>query len=345
MEEAFNEAQQGVLIGLQTQLAQLVASVAALNAPQQQARGGESTPPVGDPSAGDGQDGGGGDGGIEAAVGGGGGSTGGNGDDEGGGKGANSEGNVGGAEVESVDSLLLNIESEDGDGPARPLPGEATGHPDGFDRPRLPGPKDFFNNFGAPKRVRRADGLPVPFRPTDPEHLEAFPPNDPDHDEANSVYLACTWAEAIANAALALYHERDTVSKAEVDQRLTWMAVATRLHYRICAARYDYLQAAKDEPGLAELYRATDAVPRNCGRGPGFRRFLEAVAVDESRAFSKKAAERHANDASRRRRRGKPNNPGPGTAPGNPKPNAGTPGGAVKNPVKPAKQPVKPGAG
>lgn len=162
-----------------------------------------------------------------------------------------------------------------------------------------------YHNFAVPQRVRRADGLPVPFRPTDPEHLEAFPASDPDADEAAAIYQACALAESITNAALSLYHQRDELDKVGLDQRLAWLAVATRLHYRITAARYDYLHAAKDEPGLAELYRATDAVPRNVGRGPGWRKFVETVAVDEAKAYTKKAAEWHVNGTTKRRRRGR----------------------------------------
>jgi len=187
---------------------------------------------------------------------------------------------------------------------ARPLPGEVAGHPDGFDHPELPGPGDVLSSFSAPRRLRRDDGLPFPFQPKDSEHKEVFPANDPDRDEADAVYQSCTWAQEIANNCLAVYHSRDALSKTELDERLAWLAIASRLHYRIEAARYDYLTASKVEPGLAELYRCTDAVPRNRARGPGFQRFLENVARDESRAHAKLAAELRAGATERRRRRG-----------------------------------------
>eukprot|EP00170_Pyropia_yezoensis_P007279 contig_29762_g7301 len=110
-----------------------------------------------------------------------------------------------------------------------------------------------------PKRIRRADALPVPVTPADVEHVDNFPKGDQDYDEANATYVAATGAQDLANAACSLYHQRDTLSAEALGARLAWLAVATRVHYRITAARYDYLVASKNEPGLAELYLATDA--------------------------------------------------------------------------------------
>lgn len=187
----------------------------------------------------------------------------------------------------TLDSLVLQSDGSDGD-VHRPLAEEPKGHPDGFDRPRMAAPGDSLHRFTVPQRIRCADGLPVPLHPTDPEHLEVFPSNDPDADEAAANYQACAWAESITYAALSLYHQRHELDKAGLDQRLAWLAVATRLHYLISAAHYDYSHAAKEEAGLEELYRATDAVPRSVHRGPGWRMFIETVAVDESKASTKK---------------------------------------------------------
>lgn len=189
-------------------------------------------------------------------------------------------------------------------GAPRALPGEVAGHPDRFDHPELPGPGDLLSSFSAPRRLRRGDGLPFPFKPKDSEHKEVFPINDPDRDEADAIYQSSTWAQEIANNCLTVYHSRNTLSKTELDERLAWLAIASRLHFRILAARYDYLSTSKEEPGLAELYRCSDAVPRNRARGPGFQRFLESVARDESRAHAKRAAEVRAGATGRRRRRG-----------------------------------------
>lgn len=165
-----------------------------------------------------------------------------------------------------------------------------------------------------PKRIRRPDGLSIPFDPTDAEHLEHFPRNDIDHEEASATYVAASGAQDLANAAHTLYHDRATLSTASLEARLAWLAVATRVHYRITAARYDYLTAAKTDPGLAELCKATDAVPSNEGRGPGWTKFLNAVAVDEVRASAKRAAEVRAGAASRRKRRGGGGKPNPAVA-------------------------------
>lgn len=85
----------------------------------------------------------------------------------------------GGAGTESrsdQDSLLGGIETGDGgDGDWSVLPGEAAGHPDGFDNPALPAPGDTLTSFTAPRRLRRPDGLPFPFVPKDSEHLATFP--------------------------------------------------------------------------------------------------------------------------------------------------------------------------
>lgn len=153
-------------------------------------------------------------------------------------------------------------------GAPRALPGEVAGHPDGFDHPELPGPGELLGSFSAPRRLRRSDGLPFPFKPKDSEHQEVFPINDPDRGEADATYQSCTWAQEVVNNCLTVYHSRNTLSKSELDERLAWLAIASRLHFRILAARYDYLAASKEEPGLAELYRCSDAVPRNRARWP-----------------------------------------------------------------------------
>lgn len=154
-----------------------------------------------------------------------------------------------------------------------------------------------------PMRIRRADALPVPFTPADVEHVTNFPESDHDCEEANATFVAVTGAQDIANAACSLYHQRDSLTAGALEARLAWLAVATRIHYRIISARHDYIVASKNEPGLAELYVATDAVPRNRGRGAGLQRFLNAVAADEARVFTKRAAEVRLNGPKRRQKR------------------------------------------
>eukprot|EP00170_Pyropia_yezoensis_P000366 contig_2090_g367 len=142
-----------------------------------------------------------------------------------------------------------------------------------------------------PKRIRRADELPVPFTPAEVEHVDNFPRTDQEYEEANATDVAATGADDLANATCSLYHHHVSLSASALEARLAWMAVATRIHYRIISARYDYLVASKNEHGLAELHLATDAVPRNKGRGPGWQRFFNAVSADEAKVFTKSAAE------------------------------------------------------
>jgi len=206
---------------------------------------------------------------------------------------------------DDADSLLYARSSDSDGGPPFRRNGRRVnpndGHPDGLDDPEIPNIDDVLISFKMPKRILLADALPIPFTPIDVEHVTNFPRQDQDHEEANAVYVAATGAQDVANAANYLYHQHDALPKAALEWRLAWLAVATRVHYRIIAARYDYLVASNIEPGLAELYLATDAVPRNKGRGPGWNRFRNTVAVDEARVITKRAAEERVNNPRRRR--------------------------------------------
>jgi len=206
---------------------------------------------------------------------------------------------------DDADSLLYARSSDSDGGPTFRRNGRRVnpndGHPDGLDDPVIPNIDDVLISFKMPKRIRCADALPILLTPTDVEHVTNFPRQDQDHEEANAVHVAATGAQDVANAANSLYSQHDALPKAALESRLAWLAVATLVHYRIIAARYYYLVASKIEPGLAELYLATDAVLRNKGRGPGWNRFLNAVAVDEDRVITKQAAEERANNPRRRR--------------------------------------------
>ncbi|OSX75704.1 hypothetical protein BU14_0224s0002 [Porphyra umbilicalis] len=131
---------------------------------------------------------------------------------------------------DDADSLLYARSSESDGGPTFRRKGRRVnpndGHPDGLDDPDIPNIDDVLISFKMPRRIHRADALPIPFTPTDFEHIE---------------------------------------------------------------------------PGLAELYLANDAVPRNKGCSPGWNRFLNAVAVDEARVITKRAAEERVNNPRRRR--------------------------------------------
>jgi len=206
---------------------------------------------------------------------------------------------------DDADSLLYARSSESDGGPTFRRKGRRVnpndGHPDGLDDPDIPNIDDVLISFKMPRRIHRADALPIPFTPTDFEHVTNFPHQDQDYEEAKADYVAATGAQDVANAANSLYHQHDALPKASLESRLAWLAVATRVHYTIIAARYDFLVASKIEPGLAELYLANDAVPRNKGCSPGWNRFLNAVAVDEARVITKRAAEERVNNPRRRR--------------------------------------------
>lgn len=68
--------------------------------------------------------------------------------------------------------------------------------------------------------------------------------------------------------------------------------------------------ASKSAQGLPELYLATDTLPRNRGRGPGWQRLLNAAAVDQTRVFTKHAAEVRLNAPKRLQRRHPGSRPG-----------------------------------
>lgn len=115
------------------------------------------------------------------------------------------------------------------------------------------------------------------------------------------------WTQEISNAAVTLYHQRHDYNAAGLADRLAGAAMATRQLFHLATAQYDYLEFRQRDPVGAELYKATEAVPRNTFRGPKGRRWLSTVARDEVKINIKAAAEARVNKA-----RGRKSNPGGG---------------------------------
>eukprot|EP00170_Pyropia_yezoensis_P004025 contig_16586_g4036 len=127
------------------------------------------------------------------------------------------------------------------------------------------------------------------------------------YHEAAFAYQVAAWTQEISNAAVTLYHQRHDYNAAGLADRLAGAAMATRQLFHLATAQYDYLEFRQRDPVGAELYKATEAVPRNTFRGPKGRRWLSTVARDEVKINIKAAAEARVNKA-----RGRKSNPGGG---------------------------------
>lgn len=178
-------------------------------------------------------------------------------------------------------------------------------HPDGFDDPELPAADETICAYDIPPGVRRADGFSVPFEPADARFLPRLKDGSPQFHEASFAYQVAAWTQELSSAAVTFYHERDTYSAQGLADRLAGAAVASRPLFHLATAQYDYLESKQRDPVGAELYRSTEAEPRNTLRGPKGRRWLSTVARDEVKINSKTAAEERANKHGRRK-----NNPG-----------------------------------
>jgi len=183
-------------------------------------------------------------------------------------------------------------------------------HPDGFDDPDLPDPNDIITAYDIPAAIRRADGIPVPFEPVDARFLSRFKDGSADYHEAGFCYQISAWTQELSNAAVSLFYRREEFSAAALTDRLAGAAIASRQLFHLATAQYDYLEFKQRDPVGAEVYRSTEAVPRNTLRGPRGRRWLSTVARDEVRINVKAAAEERA--AKHRKRRVAPKNPGGG---------------------------------
>lgn len=198
-------------------------------------------------------------------------------------------------------------------------------YPDGFDGPELPAADEIICAYEIPPGVRWADGFPVPFESADARFLSRFKDGSPQFHMASFAYLVAAWAQELSNAAVTLYHERDTYSAQGLADRLAGAAVASRQLFHLATAQYDYLEYNQRDPVGAELCRSTGAVPRNTLRGPKGRRWLSTVARDEVKINIKTAAEERASKHRRRKKNPGGNNNTDATA---------TPGGRAKRLTK-----------
>jgi len=160
---------------------------------------------------------------------------------------------------------------------------------DDFDRAKRPAAGDYLRSFSIPQDVRRADGLPVPFKPVDNVHAADFSAGSRDEHEARQWYQLLAWVQQLHNDALRVQHTADlTVS--QYVSFTDYVSVSSRRIFAIGAARYDYLAMRQTEPSLAEAYAHADAIPRNGRRGEGARRFLAGVVRQEAYASAKLGA-------------------------------------------------------
>jgi len=160
---------------------------------------------------------------------------------------------------------------------------------DDFDRAKRPAAGDYLRSFVIPQDVRRADGLPVPFKPVDNVHATDFATGSRDEHEARQWYQLLAWVQQLHNDALRTQHTAGlTVS--QYSAFTDYVSVSSRRIFAIGAARYDYLAMRQTEPSLAEAYAHADAIPRNGRRGEGARRFLAGVVRQEAYATAKLGA-------------------------------------------------------
>jgi len=160
---------------------------------------------------------------------------------------------------------------------------------DDFDRATRPVAGDYLRSFSIPHDVRRADGLPVPFKPVDNVHATDFAAGSRDEHEARHWYQILAWVQQLHNDALRVQHTAGLTTQ-QYAAFTDYVSVGSRRIFSIGAARYDYLAMRQTEPSLAEAYAHADAIPRNGRRGEGARRFLAGVVRQEAYASAKLGA-------------------------------------------------------
>jgi len=198
---------------------------------------------------------------------------------------------------------------------------------DKFDSGKRPAAGDYLRSFSIPHDVRRADGLPVPFKPVDNVHATDSAVGSRDEHEARHWYQLLAWLQQLHNDALRIQNTAE-LTLPQYGAFADYVSVSSRRIFAIGAARYDYLSMRQNEPSLAEAYPHADAIPRNGRRGEGARRFLAGVVRQEAYASAKLGAlERGFNYGGGRGGRGAPGGGGGGSNSGSPR-NPGGGGGA-----------------
>ena len=131
---------------------------------------------------------------------------------------------------------------------------------DDFDRAKRPTAGDYLRSFTIPHDVRRADGLPVPFKPVDNVHATDFASGSRDEHEARHWYQLLAWVQQLHKDALRVQHTADLTVQ-QYAAFTDYVSVSSRRIFSIGAARYDYLAMRQTEPSLAEC-RITRPSPR-----------------------------------------------------------------------------------
>ena len=160
---------------------------------------------------------------------------------------------------------------------------------DNFDRATRPTAGGFLRSFTIPHDVRRADGLPVPFKPVDNVHATDFAAGSRDVHEARQWYHLLAWVQQLHNDSLRVQHSADLTVQ-QYAAFTDYVSVGSRRIFAIGAARYDYLAMRQTELSLAEAYAHADAILRNGRRDEGARRFLAGVFRQEAYASAKLGA-------------------------------------------------------
>lgn len=140
---------------------------------------------------------------------------------------------------------------------------------------------DYLRRFTIPTGVRRADGLPVPFRPIFHMYASEFTMGSRDEHEWRTLYQILAWQQNLFHEALRFRHVLEFSPDPVVDF-LDYIAVSMRRVFSLAAAGYDYLALRRSEPGLAEAYAHADTVPRKGPCSDVAHLFLSSVVRQEA---------------------------------------------------------------
>ncbi|GAB0490152.1 hypothetical protein MMPV_001384 [Pyropia vietnamensis] len=171
-------------------------------------------------------------------------------------------------------------ESDRGGGGPRPLPspsssdGDDNGEPlSGFDKIKIGKPGDYLKDFEIPPRAVHADGLPVPFEPTDVTFLSSFSDNVRDRMEGTFLYQICYWLQEAVNEATDAYYGHTSYTSADMEEYHSSLVVYLKRLHRLAVKRYDFLETKQTDAALAREYERADLPAVNLHRGVGMREF------------------------------------------------------------------------